>query len=140
VPAPAARRWPLRAATGAGLLAGVVLGFVFAIRAGVVIAPLVALALWRGVGARPLAATAGGLLAIVVPVLYLIDKPRDHGGFNSNYAVDLIAAHWVGVAAVVCLLAALAQTLAAARLSRARDLRGDPEDVAATATASGSRP
>jgi hypothetical protein len=54
--------------------------------------------------------------------------------------VDLIAAHWVGVAAVVCLVAALAQALHSARLSRARDFRGDPAGAGATAASSGSRP
>jgi arabinofuranan 3-O-arabinosyltransferase len=120
-------RWPLRRALGAGVLAGLALGFVFAIRAGVVIGPAVAFALWRGIGARTLSLAAGGLLAVVVPVLYLVDTPPDHGGFDSNYAIDLIAAHWVGVAAVVCLLLALFRTLAGVRpkrLSTARDPSG----------------
>jgi hypothetical protein len=40
---------------------------------------------------------------------------RDPGGFNTNLAVERIAAHWVGVAAVFLLGAALWRTLAAAR-------------------------
>jgi len=123
-PAPAARslpapdrpaRWPLRRAAAAGLAAGAALGFVFALRAGVVIAPAVALILWRGVGARALVLAAGALLGVVVPVLYLVLAPEDRGGFNFNYAADLIAAHWVGVAALVLVIVALARTLATAR-------------------------
>ena len=41
------------------------------------------------------------LLGVVVPVLYLVLLPDDLGGFNSEYAVDLISAHWVAVAAFV---------------------------------------
>jgi arabinofuranan 3-O-arabinosyltransferase len=108
-------RWPLRRAALAGLAAGVVLGFVFAIRAGVVIAPAVAFVLWRGVTPRQLALGAGALLGVVVPVLYLAIDPRDPGGYNSNYAVELIAAHWVGVAAVVMIVVALFHTVRAAR-------------------------
>ena len=65
--------------------------------------------------AKHLALAAGGLLAVVVPVLYLAISPRDPGGYNSNYAVELIAAHWVGVAAVVMILVALFHTVRAAR-------------------------
>jgi hypothetical protein len=107
-----ARPLPLRHAVLAGVAAGLVLGFVFAIRAGVVIAPAVALILWRGWSARTLALTAGALLAVVVPVLYLAISPRDPGGYNSNYAVELIAAHWVGVGAVVLILLSLWRTVA----------------------------
>jgi arabinofuranan 3-O-arabinosyltransferase len=111
----AVERWPLRRALLAGLAAGLVLGFVFAIRAGVVIAPAVALLLWRGVTPQQLALGAGGLLAVVVPILYLAIDPRDPGGYNSNFAVELIAAHWVGVAAVVMILVALLHTVRAGR-------------------------
>ncbi|HEX8086142.1 MAG TPA: alpha-(1-_3)-arabinofuranosyltransferase family protein [Solirubrobacteraceae bacterium] len=111
----AATPWPLRRALLAGLAAGVVLGFVFAIRAGVVIAPAVAFVLWRGFSAKQLALAAGGLLGVVVPILYLAISPRDPGGYNTNYAVELIAAHWVGVAAVVLIGIALWRTVAAAR-------------------------
>ena len=68
----------------------------------------------RRVGEAP---RAGGRRAarVVVPVLYLAISPRDPGGYNSNYAVELIAAHWVGVAAVVMILLALWHTVRAAR-------------------------
>ncbi|HEX8119877.1 MAG TPA: alpha-(1-_3)-arabinofuranosyltransferase family protein [Solirubrobacteraceae bacterium] len=115
IPDGVATAWPLRRALLAGLAAGVVLGFVFAIRAGIVIGPAVALLLWRGVPARTLSIAAGALLAVVVPVLYLAIAPRDPGGYNTNYAVELIAAHWVGVGAVVLIGLALWRTVRAAR-------------------------
>jgi hypothetical protein len=51
----------------------------------------------------------------VVPILYVAVPVRDPGGFNTNLAVERIAAHWVGVLAVFCIGAALWRTLAAAR-------------------------
>jgi hypothetical protein len=105
-----------------GLAAGLVLGFVFARRAGLVIAPAVALLLWRGVGPRALALAAGGLLALE-PAIYLLFPPEDKGGYNFNYPVALIGAHWVAVAAVVLLGLALGRTLLA-RL-RPRDRPAD---------------
>jgi hypothetical protein len=113
--------WPLRAAALAGLGAGVLLGFVFAIRAGVVIAPAVALILWRGVSPRALILAAGALLVVAVPVLYMAIPGDDRGGYDTEYAVEHIAAHWVTVAAVVLLVVALARTLStASRPSRGR--------------------
>jgi arabinofuranan 3-O-arabinosyltransferase len=103
----------LAPATGAavGLAAGVVLGFIFSIRAGVVIAPAVMLICWRGIGARALTLVAGVLLAVVVPAIYLSEPFHNHGGYDFNYAIDLIYAHWAAVAAVVLLTVALARTL-----------------------------
>ncbi len=60
-------RLPLRRALLAGVAASLVFGFVFALRAGVVIGPVVALVLWRGMSPRAMLMTAGALLAIVVP-------------------------------------------------------------------------
>jgi hypothetical protein len=114
-PDPVARS-PLGRAVALGLAAGVVLGFAFSIRSGLLIAPGVALLLWLGIGVRHLVLLAGALLAVVVPVLYLALLPNDEGGFNFfTYPVDLIVPHWVGVAAVVLLIAALVRTLAVAR-------------------------
>ena len=112
------RRWPLGTALAIGVGASVVLGFVFAWRAGVVLGPLVALVLWRGIGARELAAASAALLGLVVPAIYLIKLPEDLGGYNSSYANDLLSAHWVAVGAVAC--AGLAAWRAAAEISRAR--------------------
>ena len=108
-------RLPLGKALAIGVLAGAVLGFAFALRAGVVLGPLTAFLLYTGLDAKRLALIAGGLLGVVVPILYLAVPVRDPGGFNTNLAVERIAAHWVGVAAVFCLIVALWRTLAAAR-------------------------
>jgi hypothetical protein len=113
--------WPAGPAALAGLVAGVALGFVFAIRAGVVIAPAVALILWRGWSQRTLIAIAGGLLCIVVPVLYLLFPGTDRGGYDTDYATEHLGAHWVAVAAIVLLVVALARALSTAtRASRGR--------------------
>ncbi len=108
------RRWPLGPALGAGVAAALVLGFVFALRAGAVLGPLVFLVLWRGVSARTLALAGGGVLLVVVPVLHLaVGLPGE--GFQTNYAVKRIAEHWVVVGAVCALGAALWRTLSPAR-------------------------
>jgi hypothetical protein len=120
----ALRRWPVRKAIAAGLVAAVVLGFVFAIRAGVFMGPAVAVILWRGVGAKQLALAGGALLLVVVPILYVAVPVDDPGGYNTNLAVERIAAHWVGVAAVFLLGAALARQLTAARSVDARRASG----------------
>jgi hypothetical protein len=109
------RRLPLLRALVAGALLGAVLGFVFALRAGLVIGPVLALLLWRGVGTRALILAAAGLLAIVVPALYVLFPAEDRGGYNTEYALDLLGAHWVTVAAVVLLGLALWRMLSTAR-------------------------
>jgi hypothetical protein len=109
-----ARRWPLRRALVAGVAAGLVGGFLFAARTGPGIAVLVTLVLWRGVGARALSLAAGALLALVVPALYLVEMPDNHGGFNGEYALDLLAAHWTALAGALLLGLALWRTLSTA--------------------------
>jgi hypothetical protein len=109
------RPLPARRAAVAGLAAALVFGFVFALRAGVFIGPAVALVLWRGVAPRALTLAAGGLLAVVVPLLYVLFPGDDRGGYDTRYAVEHIGAHWVAVAAFVLLVLALARTLASAR-------------------------
>ena len=113
--AAARRRMPVARAASAAVVLGVVLGFVFAKRAGVVIAIGLFVVLWRGYGPRALAAAAGVLLLIAVPLAYLVGDPRDQGGYNFNYGVELIGAHWLGVAAVIMLGLSLWMTVAAAR-------------------------
>jgi arabinofuranan 3-O-arabinosyltransferase len=122
---PPPRPWPR--AIAIGLAAGAVLGFVFAIRAGVVIAPAVALIVRHGVGARPLVLGAAALLGIVLPALYVLAGPEDRGGFNPAYAVDPIAAHWVGAAALLLAFAALVRTITARSPQPARPPVRDPE-------------
>jgi hypothetical protein len=101
--------------------AALAFGFVFALRAGVVIGPVTALALWRGINPRQMITIAGALLAIAVPAIYLIFPADDRGGYSPAYPTDRLGAHWVTVGAVVLLILALAQTLS--RASRARSGR-----------------
>jgi arabinofuranan 3-O-arabinosyltransferase len=93
------------------LPAALVFGFLFGIDAGVVAAAAIALVLWRGIGAVPLTLMAGALLGIVVPVLYLVHPGSSAGGNHYGYAAGHLAAHWVGVAAIGLLMAALWRTL-----------------------------
>jgi hypothetical protein len=116
-PRPAARWSPPRALAAAVIGAGV-LGFVFALRAGVVLGPLLGLALWRGVSGRRLAQLAGGLLVIVVPAIYLLHPVRNLGGYNPNYANVQIIAQFVGVLAFCSLGYALVRALGDMRAAR----------------------
>jgi len=108
--------WPLAAAIGA--VAGLAGAFLFALRAGVVIGPAVALLLWRGVGPAALAIAAGALTAVVLPAIYLLFPPDDAGGFNSEFAADLTGAHWVAVAVWVLFAVAVALTVSTASRRR----------------------
>jgi arabinofuranan 3-O-arabinosyltransferase len=115
-------RLPLAHALAAGAAAALVFGFAFALRAGIVIGPVTALVLWRGISARAMITTAGALLAIVVPAVYLVFPATDRGGYDTAYPVERLGAHWVTVAAVVLLVLALARTLStASRASGARE-------------------
>lgn len=115
-PAPA-RRTTARRALAIGAAVGLVGGFVFALRAGVVIGPAVALLLWRGAGPAPLAIAAGALTAIALPAIHLLWPPDDNGGFNSSYASDVLGAHWIAVAAWVLLALALSRAIPRRRAS-----------------------
>lgn len=103
-------RIPLPKALAIGVGASLVLGFVFALRAGVVLGPLTALVLWRGIGAKALTLTATALLALVVPLLYVIAPGDDRGGYSTTFATDHLGAHWVAVGAVTLLGLALVST------------------------------
>jgi hypothetical protein len=83
---------------------GVAGGFVFALRAGLVLVPLTLLAARRGVSARRMLALAGAAVALL-PLIYLAFQPKNRGGFAFSYANDLLGAHWVAVFAVACLAA-----------------------------------
>jgi hypothetical protein len=110
-------RVALGRAAALGLAAGVVLGFVLSIRAGVAIAAVTTIVLWAGVGARRLTLAAGALLALGVPAAYLLTSVHNHGGWDFNYPVERIAGHWLAIAALVLLLGAVVRTLAARRSS-----------------------
>src|SRR5262249_33982125 len=89
-------RWPLVPPLAVGFGPPLVLGFVFALRAGVVLGPLVFVMLWRGVPARTLALAGGALLLVAVPIAhFVVGLPTM--GFQTNYAVKRIAEHWLAV-------------------------------------------
>jgi arabinofuranan 3-O-arabinosyltransferase len=133
-PAP---RLSLPAAVAIAIGAALVIAFAFALRAGAVALPLVALVLWRGVGVRRLTIAAGALLAVVVPVLYVVHPGNDDGGYDTAFASEHVGAHWVAVAAYVMLAAALIRTLL---VSRARGRRDGPAAEPADAAAPRSAP
>jgi hypothetical protein len=119
------RRVSLPLAAAVALPAAGALAFMFALRAGPAIWLVLTLVLWRGIGARTLTLAAGALLGLVVPVLYVLFPGPDRGGFNPEYAIKHLGAHWVAVAAYVLLTAALARALWQP-LSRASRASGDP--------------
>lgn len=120
-------RWPdltpgrmsLPAAAAISLAVTIPLALLLAKRTGVVIFPLLTLVLWRGIGPRLLTAGAAVLLGLVVPLMYAVISPRDRGGWNFEYSVELMQAHWVGVGAFVLLIAACWRALGTARASQA---------------------
>jgi hypothetical protein len=120
--------WSPRAAAGAGIAAAALFGFLFGLRAGVVVGPAFALILWRGIGTVTVLKGAGALLIVVIPLLYLIFPGQNQGGWDVDYAPEHLGAHWVAVAAFALLALALARDLSTAtglrRGGRAR--RPDP--------------
>ena len=111
-------RWRPERAVAVALLAGAAFGFVFGAGAGIASVPAIAVILWRGIGARTLTLLAGVLLTIVVPLLYIVHPGNAAGGNHYGYATQHMAAHWVGVAAIGLLIAALWRTLSAAARAR----------------------
>jgi hypothetical protein len=125
------RALPWRSALALGVASALVFGFLFALRAGVMIGPAVALITWRGVPPRRLIAVATGLLAVAVPLVYLIWPADDQGGYDTRYAIEHLGAHWVAVAGFVLLALALRLTLSTAtRTSRAPAPAGAAEPPA----------
>lgn len=113
----AERRWAPTRALAAAVLGGAVFAFVFGLAAGAVSVPVIALVLWGGTGSRTLTLSAGALLAVAVPILYLVHPGDEHGGNHATYAMTHLGAHYVGVAAVGLLFGALWRTLGRARAS-----------------------
>ena len=79
--------------------------------------------------------TAGALLGLVVPALYVLFEGDDRGGYSTTYAADHLGAHWVAVGAVALLLFALARSL-----STARGRRGGRAPAPGAAVRRGSAP
>jgi arabinofuranan 3-O-arabinosyltransferase len=102
-----ARRLGWRGALLAGVAVGLAAGFVFALRAGVVLGPATVLALRLGVRARTLLAVTAVLVA-GIPVAYLL-FPGEQGAREAfRFPEHHLAAHWLAVAALVCLAAGCA--------------------------------
>ena len=105
--------WKPAHAALAGLVVFGVVGFVFALRAGAVAGPAIALLLYLRLPTQRLVLAACGALAVVVPVLYIAFPGRDAGGYSSYYPTSHLGAHWVAVGAVVLLALALVRSLRA---------------------------
>ncbi len=116
----------------AGLACALGFGFLFALRAGVIIGPVTALLLWRGVAVRRLIQGAAALLVIAVPALYLLFPGINQGGYDMGYTIQHLGAHWVAVGAFALLVLALLRDLSTARgprpggQARRRRARGRP--------------
>jgi hypothetical protein len=91
--------WPQAAALALAL--AVPLGFIFAARAGAVIWVALTVLFHRGLDDRRLTLAAAWVVGIAVPVAYVISQPGNKGGYNFDYGVQLIYAHWIGVGAVI---------------------------------------
>ena len=97
----------------APLLAGSLAAALFALRVGPPVALMALfLGLW-GVNVRRLYLLALAAMALV-PIGYLAFMPKNGGGGNFFYAVQLIGAHWFATAAII--LAASGATLTALRI------------------------
>jgi len=111
-------RLPLPRAAALGFALTIPLALLFAKRTGVVIFPLLTVILWRGIGVRLLTAGAALLLGVVVPLLYLIENPINRGGYNFEYSLQTINAHWVAEGALVLLMVACWRAISSARADR----------------------
>jgi hypothetical protein len=129
-------RLPLPRAAALGLLLTVPLALLFAKRTSVVIFPLLTVILWRGLGVRVLTAGSALLLGVAVPLLYLIENPINRGGYNFEYSLQTIDAHWVAEGALVLLMVACWRAISSARAPR-----GEPAPAApAAAQPAGAAP
>jgi arabinofuranan 3-O-arabinosyltransferase len=138
VPEPATRPRSLPQAALIALIVAAPVAGVFALRAGAVSFPIITLVLWRGLRPAALTRIAVLLLGVAVPITYVIVSPRNQGGYDFNYSSKLIAAHWLGVAAVLLLGLAAVPTIAALRAQRTRSDASDA--VGESPTTGGGEP
>jgi hypothetical protein len=129
------RPWSARRALAIGALSAAAFGFIFGLRAGIVIGPAFALILRRGLGSRTLTLCAGALLAAVVPLLYVLFPGRDQGGYDNRFASEHLGAHWVAVGAFALLALVLARDLWISTANR----RGGRDRAAGPVAAAGRR-
>ena len=87
----------------------------FALRTSVATFPLLTLILWRGAGARLLTAAAAVLLGGGRAAALPHRLPEDRGGYDFEYSLQVIDAHWVGEGALVLLMAACWRAIGDAR-------------------------
>jgi hypothetical protein len=99
------RRLRPRGALLAAALAGLVGSVAFALRAGIVLAPLTFGLALVGVNVRRMVAIAGLAIAAAL-LLYLLHAPPDLAGFTFSYPIHHIAAHWAIALCISCLSAA----------------------------------
>jgi arabinofuranan 3-O-arabinosyltransferase len=101
-PADPVRRLGLQGAALAGVLAGVLGGFLFAVRAGLVIGPVTFALLFLGLTVRRLLVLTGlGLVAVTLT--YVISPSPNEGGFFFYYPLHFITAHWIALGVVLAL-------------------------------------
>jgi len=129
------RRLDWRRAFALALAVGLIGGFVFAWRAGGVLAAGALVGALVGVSSRRLLLFATAAF-VLVPLMYLYDPAPDLGGFFFGYAYWHIEAHWVAVVGVCALLAAALLDAAEQRrrtspLDAAEDPQTDAERRAA---------
>ena len=108
----APRRLSAGHAALAAIPAALAFGFLFAARATPLFAFAVFLVLWRGIAGKQLALAGGLVLSVAVPILTLIIRPENRGGYNPDYTNERIAVHWVAVAGLTLMILALARALA----------------------------
>jgi hypothetical protein len=106
-------------AAAIGLSVGVLTGFMFAIRFGIVAAALTILLLRSGFTIRRLIAIAALAIA-AIPVAYIASPAHNFGGFSFDYSLHHIFAHWLGATALCCLIAAGLLQAAAIRRTQQR--------------------
>jgi hypothetical protein len=124
-------RMPLVSAAALAFVGTIPLSGLFAGRSVVLIFPALTLILWLGVGPRTLTAVAAALAGVALPIMYAIVSPKNRGGYNFEYSLQLFWAHWVGVAAIILLMVACSRTIAAAYTGQRRKGPRPPAGVAA---------
>jgi Na+(H+)/acetate symporter ActP len=91
-----------------------IIGLAFGLRAGAVAAVVFAAIAWRGISDRALAVVTAALLGLGVPLTYIVVavfKDEGHGGNNTDFGANRLAAHWMALGALVALALILIRTL-----------------------------
>lgn len=105
-----------RRALVAGAAVALAGGFLFALRAGLVLGPAAVVLLRWGIMPSRLISMATASLA-AIPLIYLVFPARDRGGYSFDYALDNLGAHWAAVFAVCAIAAACVMEAGALRRS-----------------------